>query len=69
MILESIKYMILGMGVVFIFLYLMVVILDWQHKMVEKYFPEDEDKPTGIKKDKLKKVAAIATAIHHMKNS
>jgi len=69
MILESIKYMILGMGVVFLFLYLIVVILDWQHKMVEKYFPEDEDKTTGIKKDKLKKVAAIATAIHHMKNS
>jgi len=37
--------------------------------MVEKYFPEDEDKTTEIKKDKLKKVAAIATAIHHMKNS
>jgi len=69
MILESIKYMILGMGVVFLFLYLIVVILDWQHKMVEKYFPEDEDKTTEIKKDKLKKVAAIATAIHHMKNS
>ena len=71
MILESIKYMILGMGIVFIFLYVMVLILDWQHKLVEKYFPQKEETPTKTpsRKDKLKKVAAIATAIHHMKNS
>ncbi|WP_187647180.1 OadG family protein [Nitrosophilus labii] len=70
MILESIKYMILGMGIVFIFLYLMVVVLNWQHKLVEKYFPETEEGPkTSSRKDRLKKVAAITAAIHHTKNS
>ncbi len=75
MIMESIKYMILGMGIVYIFLYLMVVVLDWQHKLLLKYFPESfedspkEQTPTTSKRDKLKKVAAITAALHHMKNS
>lgn len=70
MILEAVKYMILGMGIVFVFLYLMVIVLDLQHKLVEKYFPEKEEGgETPSKKDKLKKVAAITAAIHHMKNS
>ncbi|WP_281950482.1 OadG family protein [Nitrosophilus kaiyonis] len=70
MILESIKYMILGMGIVFIFLYVMVLVLDMQHKLVEKYFPQKEEPPQApSRKDKLKKVAATIAAIHHMKNS
>ena len=75
MILESIKYMILGMGIVYIFLFVMVVVLDWQHKLLLKYFPESfedsakEQTPTTSKRDKLKKVAAITAALHHMKNS
>ncbi len=74
MILEAVKYMILGMGVVFVFLYLMVVVLDWQHKLLMKYFPESfedssKEPPVTSKREKLKKVAAIAAALHHMKNS
>jgi len=72
MILESLKYMILGMVIVYIFLYLMVVVLNWQHKLVERYFcekGEDDSPKTPSRKDKLKKVAAITAAIHHMKNS
>ncbi|GAB6073662.1 OadG family protein [Nautilia lithotrophica] len=67
MILEALKYMVLGMTVVFAFLYLLTLILEFQRKIIEKYFPEDKppkQKPKS-KKDKLKKVAAIAAAIHH----
>ena len=73
MILEAVKYMLLGMGVVYIFLIVMVYVLDLQHKLLLKFFPESfEDtsstSPTS-KRDKLKKVAAIAAALHHMKKS
>ncbi|MRI58760.1 MAG: oxaloacetate decarboxylase [Epsilonproteobacteria bacterium] len=74
MILEAVKYMILGMGVVFVFLYLMVVVLDLQHKLLMKFFPESfedssKEPPVTTKREKLKKVAAITAALHHMKNS
>ncbi|MRJ03051.1 MAG: OadG family protein [Epsilonproteobacteria bacterium] len=73
MVLEAVKYMFLGMGIVFLFLYLMVVILDWQHKLLLKYFPEsfqeESQAPTTSKRERLKKVAAITAALHHMKNS
>ncbi len=73
MILEAVKYMILGMGVVFVFLYLMVIVLDLQHKLLMKLFPEhfkDDEEPTiTSKREKLKKVAAITAALHHMKKS
>ncbi|BCD67709.1 OadG family protein [Nitratiruptor sp. YY09-18] len=75
MLMEAVKYMILGMGVVFVFLYVMVIVLDWQHKILLKYFPqtfEDESSTPQTKtsrREKLKKVAAITAAIHHMKKS
>ncbi len=73
MILEAIKYMILGMGIVYLFLLLMVWVLDWQHKLLLKYFPESfetkTEPPVTSKREKLKKVAAITAALHHMKNS
>ena len=73
MILEAVKYMLLGMGVVYIFLIVMVYVLDLQHKLLLKFFPESfEDTSsasTPSKRDKLKKVAAIAAALHHMKKS
>ncbi len=73
MILEAVKYMILGMGVVYVFLIVMVYVLDWQHKLLLKFFPESfEDTPPPSptsKRDKLKKVAAITAALHHMKKS
>ncbi len=73
MILEAVKYMILGMGIVFLFLYLLVVVLEWQHKLLLKFFPEafEEKKPEPVtsRRERLKKVAAMAAALHHMKNS
>jgi len=65
---EAIKYMVLGMGIVFIFLYLMVIILDWQYKIIHKYFVKDETPQKPSRREKLKKVAAIAAAIHHHKS-
>jgi len=70
MIIEAVKYMILGMSVVFAFLYLLTLILEFQHKIIKKYFKEEPtkpQKPAKNKKDKLKKVAAIAAAIHHQR--
>ena len=72
MILEAVKYMFLGMGVVYIFLIVMVYVLDLQHKLLLKFFPEsfeDNAPPPLSKREKLKKVAAIAAALHHMKKS
>jgi len=76
MLLEAVKYMILGMGVVYVFLIVMVAVLDWQHKLLLKYFPQSfEDsganppQTQSSRREKLKKVAAITAAIHHMKKS
>jgi len=71
MILEALKYMILGMSVVFAFLYLLTIVLEFQRKIIDKYFPPAPTPPpkpkkqTKNKNDKLKKVAAITAAIHH----
>jgi len=66
---EAVKYMILGMSVVFAFLYLLTLILELQHRIIQKYFkePPKSQKPQKNKKEKLKKVAAIAAAIHHQR--
>jgi len=70
MVAESFKYMILGMGIVFAFLYIMVLVLQYQAKLIAKYFPEKPDKPDGKNSKGLdkKKVAAVIAAIQHHKN-
>lgn len=68
---EGLKYMVLGMGIVFLFLYLMVVVLQFQAKIITKYFPDKElpqTVPSSGANDKKKKVAAIVAAIQHHKN-
>ena len=39
---ESIKFMLLGMTVVFIFLSVLVLLMRLQAKLINKYFPEKE---------------------------
>ncbi|MEW6551851.1 MAG: OadG family transporter subunit, partial [Campylobacterota bacterium] len=39
---EAFKFLLLGMGVVFAFLTLLVFILKIQARLVQKYFPEKE---------------------------
>ena len=65
---ESIKFMILGMTVVFIFLSTLVLLMKLQAKLINKYFPEKEPvapyaKPRGAKKDEEMRTAAIIAAI------
>ncbi|RUM44364.1 MAG: hypothetical protein DSY46_05820 [Hydrogenimonas sp.] len=70
MVAESFKYMVLGMGIVFTFLYIMVIVLQYQAKLIAKYFPEEPDQPSGGASTGLdkKKVAAVIAAIQHHKN-
>ena len=68
---EGFKFMVLGMSIVFLFLILLIVSMNVLSKVVHRYFPEPQapaavtsDSPVA---DTLKKVAAIAAAIHHDK--
>lgn len=74
LVLEALKFMILGMGVVFSFLVIMVYALKVQAVLINKFFPVKEKQP--IKKvqpqvaasDTAKKVAAITAVIQHHNN-
>lgn len=70
LVVEGLKFMVLGMGIVFLFLVLMILAMKVMSKIVQRYFPEPQAAPTTSAKpaggaNKLKKVAAIAAAIHH----
>ncbi|MEA1953249.1 MAG: OadG family transporter subunit [Campylobacterota bacterium] len=63
---ESIKFMILGMSVVFAFLLILVQVVKLQAKIINKYFPEDTPvaKPTSSgKADEAQRIAAIIAAV------
>jgi oxaloacetate decarboxylase gamma subunit len=64
---ESLKFMVLGMIVVFIFLAVLVELMKLQAKIIEKYFPEKEVIPPKAKSssrvDDAQKTAAIIAAI------
>ena len=73
LIMEAFKFMLLGMGIVFFFLIVLVFVLKLQAKIIGKYFPE---KKAGTKMPKTSsktsndttKVAAIIAAVQHHKN-
>lgn len=65
---ESLKFMVLGMIIVFIFLVVLVQLMKLQAKLIEKYFPEKEVLPpvrgnNTTKVDDSQKTAAIIAAI------
>jgi oxaloacetate decarboxylase gamma subunit len=68
---ESVKFMILGMGVVFLFLTIMVYAIKLQAKLIGKYFPlpekkaQEVNKPQNVFSHMAQKVAAITAVIHH----
>jgi len=67
-IVEALKFMVLGMGVVFLFLTLLVQIVKIQASLIAKYFPENTPKtpatPVGnIDNDENQRVAAIIAAV------
>lgn len=72
-IVEALKFMMLGMGVVFSFLVIMIFVLKGQMAFLSKYFPEKEKKPVkkvqpSVASNNSAKVAAIVAAVQHHNN-
>ena len=70
---ESVKFMFLGMGVVFAFLTIMIFVLKAQGAILTKYFPAENKVVSEIPKstkDRIDnaKMAAIIAAVQHHKN-
>lgn len=73
---EALKFMVLGMGIVFLFLILMIYVLKLQASLIAKFFPEAETtatKPaTTLKANETTnnstKIAAIVAAVQHHNN-
>ncbi len=62
---EGLKFMVLGMGVVFVFLALLVQMMKWQAAIIAKYFPP-KTPPTPVyapADDESARVAAIIAAV------
>ncbi len=73
---ESIKFMILGMGIVFIFLYLLVLLMQFQAWIISKYFPELPSNSKKMQKidqisddEERARVAAIVGAVIEYRKS
>jgi len=63
---ESIKFMLLGMGVVFLFLVILVQVVKIQGKIIAKYFPDEEPpvaSATSTDTDESARVAAVIAAV------
>ncbi|WP_456431037.1 OadG family transporter subunit [Nitratifractor sp.] len=61
---ESLKFMILGMGIVFVFLYLLVLLMRLQAYLIGRYFPgEPPAAPKHRDGDEAARVAAIVAAV------
>jgi oxaloacetate decarboxylase gamma subunit len=65
LLIESAKFMVLGMGIVLSFLVLLVFLLKLQHKIINRYFKSNKQ---SNKLDE-KTVAAIIAAVQHHRNS
>ncbi len=71
---EALKFMLLGMGVVFLFLFILVKVVELQAKLIAKYFPEDilktpAPKVANTKDEEQQKVAAIIAALTEFRNN
>ena len=63
---ESLKFMVLGMMVVFVFLAILVQIMKLQAKIINKYFPEKAPEVASTSKNVTQEahhVAAIISAV------
>lgn len=71
LLIEGIKFMVLGMGTVFVFLGIMIVCMNIMSYVIHRYFPEPQLPITpastpSLEEDNTKKiVAAITAAIKH----
>ncbi len=62
---ESIKFMFLGMGVVFAFLLILVQVVKVEAKIINKYFPEEVPKApaSSDQAEESQRIAAIIAAV------
>jgi oxaloacetate decarboxylase gamma subunit len=74
---EGLKFMVLGMVTVFLFLILLVIVLNFQAKIINKFFPQKVVLPTKrtasspqqpASKNNKALIAAITAAITTFKN-
>ena len=69
LVLEGVKFMVLGMGTVFVFLIIMIACMNIMSSIINKFFPEPQSNAgassAGAQNDKKKIVAAITAAIAH----
>jgi oxaloacetate decarboxylase (Na+ extruding) subunit gamma len=69
LVLESLKFMVLGMGIVFLFLYALVLLMQLQAFIVGKFFSNDKDPGGTIDSkssnqiDEKRRIAAIIGAV------
>ena len=65
LILESVKFMVLGMAVVFAFLTLLIIVVNIQAKLIKKFFPEEIStaSATQPQANEAEHVAAIIAAV------
>ncbi len=72
-VMEALKFMVLGMGVVFLFLFILVKVVELQAKLIAKYFPENTPKasatPAVDAEDENRRVAAIIAAVTEFRNN
>jgi oxaloacetate decarboxylase gamma subunit len=72
---EALKFMVLGMGVVFLFLFILVKVVELQASLIAKYFPENTPKipaaPVGntTDEDENRRVAAVIAAISEFRKN
>jgi len=71
---ESIKFMILGMTVVFVFLYILVQLMKLQAYIIGKYFPDPTVAPSAptpavAVEDEKARIAAIVAAVAEFRKS
>ena len=66
---EGLKFMVLGMGTVFLFLVVMILMMNLQAKIIHRFFPEPNEgavpapSAAQTQQSKNNKVAAIVAAI------
>jgi len=68
LVIEGFKFMALGMGTVFLFLIMLIGLMNVMTSVVHKFFPEPEPASaptTDAKQDNKKIIAAISAAISH----
>ena len=69
---EGFKFMVLGMGIVFVFLIVMIAVINVMSKIIHRFFPEPDPTQAPVVVDgseKKKVVAAIVAAIMEDKKS